>query len=134
MAEEKRSANDISQIRELIFGDKIREYDRHFAQIDETLNKINDALRKHDEQLATVQKDLQQASNSLTAKMESDISRMQKEWEEAKKQILRKLEELANDKADRLKMGNYLIELGMRLKDENMMEQILEQSSNDGKR
>ncbi len=134
MAEEKRSANDISQIRELIFGDKIREYDRHFAQIDETLNKINDALRKHDEQLATVQKDLQQASNSLTAKMESDISRMQKEWEETKKQILRKLEELANDKADRLKMGNYLIELGMRLKDENMMEQILEQSSNDGKR
>jgi len=134
MAEEKRSANDISQIRELIFGDKIREYDRHFAQIDETLNKINDALKKHDEQLATVQKDLQQTSNSLTAKMESDISRMQKEWEETKKQILRKLEELANDKADRLKMGNYLIELGMRLKDENMMEQILEQSSNDGKR
>ncbi len=134
MAEEKRSANDISQIRDLIFGDKIREYDRHFAQIDETLNKISEALKNHDEQLATVQKELQQASTSLIEKMEADLSRMQKEWEETKKQILRKLEELTNDKTDRLQMGNYLIELGMRLKGENMMEQILEQSSGDGKR
>ncbi len=134
MAEEKRSANDISQIRDLIFGDKIREYDRHFAQIDETLSRIDAALKNHDEQLATVQKELQQASTSLTEKMEADLSRMQKEWEETKKQILRKLEELTNDKTDRLQMGNYLIELGMRLKGENMMEQILEQSSGDGKR
>ncbi len=134
MAEEKHSANDISQIRELIFGDKIREYDRHFAQIDETLDKINTALMKHDEQIAAVQKELQQASSSLSEKMEADFSRLQKEWEEAKKEILRKLEELTNDKTDRLQMGNYLIELGMRLKGENMMEQILEQSSGDGKR
>ncbi len=129
MAAEKHSANDISQIRELIFGDKIREYDRHFAKNDETLEKVHEDLKNQESQIAELGKELQHVVQALSAEMKESLSKMQKEWEETKKEILRKIEELNNDKADRLQMGNYLIEMGMRLKGENVMEQIMEHGS-----
>ncbi len=129
MPEEKHSANDISQIRELIFGDKIREYDRRFTKIDETLNKIQENLIEKEKQLAALQQDLQGTANNLAEQVQNDLEKMQKDWEETRQEIMRKIEELINDKADRLQMGNYLIEMGMRLKGENVMEQIMEHGS-----
>ena len=127
MAEEKHSVNDLVQIRELIFGEKIREYERRFSTLEEKLAEFQASLNSQNEKMENLKADLQQNTKETNAQVSEAIESLRKE-------LLKKIEELANDKTDRLQIGNYLIELGMRLKGENVMDQLLEQDNGDEKR
>ena len=127
MADEKHSVNDLVQIRELIFGEKIREYERRFSALEEKLAEFQASLNSQNEKMENLKADLQQNTKETNAQISEAIESLRKE-------LLQKIEELANDKTDRLQIGNYLIELGMRLKGENVMDQLLEQDTGDEKR
>lgn len=134
MAEEKRPANDVAQIRELIFGDKIREYDRKFAELETTITQINDTLKAHSGRLDDQEHKLQQTARDLNAELEKKFSELSKNLSDLQAEITKKLTQLINDKADRLEVGNYLIEMGLRLKGENVMDTLLERSADNGQR
>ncbi len=133
MSAEKQPANDVAQIRELIFGDKIREYDRHFAQVEQVLSEIKEALVQKDEQLKDLSKNQLQLKNELNEKLDNAVSELKKLMEELRKDLQHKLNELDESKVNRADLGNFLIELGMRLKGEDLMGKIMEQNSDHGK-
>ncbi len=132
MAQEKRPANDVVQIRELIFGDKIREYDRKFTELEEAIKIMKDTLTAHENRLIDQQQELQNTAQNLTEQIDKKFSALGKRVQELQTEIAKKLEQLGNDKADRLEVGNYLIEMGLRLKGENVMDKLLEQSADNG--
>ena len=87
-----KDGSNIDQIRQLIFGEQQRDYDRKIAEIQKQI------------------KDLRKQMTDSFAETQKMIDR------------------LAEDKTDRLKLANYLIEVAMRLKGEDIMDQLSETS------
>ena len=122
------SPNNIDQIRQLIFGEQIQDYDRRFnnlvkrmERLAETFeqtsreihNKIHqaeeDAVRKIDETQQTVMNDLE----SRTKKIHQQL-----------KEIQQMIDELDQDKADKNHLADQLIDLAMKLKGQTILEQL----------
>ena len=133
MSAEKQPANDVAQIRELIFGDKIREYDRHFEQVEQLLSEIKKELVQKDEQLKEASKDQLRLKNEVNEKLDDAVAELKTLMDELRKDFQHRLNELNESKVNRADLGNFLIELGMRLKGENLMDKIMEQNSDHGK-
>lgn len=129
MSNGKNSMNDLLQIRELIFGENIKEYDKKFTHIETALQKMNEALEKHDEKLRQLNDLLADMEKQLEAKMVSNHSQFDTQLKTLRRNFEEKLQELASDKTDRLQIGNYLIEMGLRLKGENVLDNLVEQNN-----
>ena len=125
---DKKNPNDLEQVRELIFGQQMRENKRSF----DFLNNRIDELKRH---LAEAQDDIQQQFK----KFGKDVQKMQKDLEQAiekarkeqsrlletaRSQILAQIDQLVQEKTDRIQLGDLLIEAGMKVKGENLLETL----------
>jgi len=130
MADQKSSGQNIDQIRDLIFGEQIQKYERRFKEFAQDSKKLNELIEEVRQQLAAdseMQKaELEQKINAV----KKDLQKIQSNLQQAVKEV----EGLQSDKVDRLQMANLLIDLGMRLKGENVLDSITQEGeeSSDG--
>ena len=129
---DKGSENNIDQIRKLIFGEQMSEYDRKYielqkqvekleAKVDESLNEIRDLISaSNSTQQASIEK-LDQSINQTSKKLKSYIG-------ETEKNLQEKIDRLNDEKTNRSQLANHLIELAMSLKGENILEQLSEEA------
>jgi len=117
VADQKKAGQNIDQIRELIFGEYIQKYERRFKDIAQDSKKLNQLVEELRQQLAA-EAEIQKAEQQ---KKIGDLKKsIQSELQKAVKQI----ESLQSDKVDSLQLANLLIDLGMRLKGENVLDSI----------
>lgn len=102
-AEEIRDqVNDVLRIRDIIFGEQMREYDARFAAIGERLDALQAQLealdKRYDERMT-------QAQNETDRRLA-----------ELQSLLLARLDALDHKATARVNLGDMLIELGERLK------------------
>jgi vacuolar-type H+-ATPase subunit I/STV1 len=123
----KASPNNIDQIRQLIFGEQIQDYDRRFQELQKKLDQLNKSLQagkeETDEKLKEIQKTFQKD-------LASKIDAVKQEILEVKKS----LSNLNDDKVDRNQLADQLIDLAMRLKGSSILDQIDKGITADGQK
>lgn len=121
---EPNPGKNIDQIRDLIFGEQIRDYDRRFK----TMEKKLDSLRSSFEQAAS---DWEKRYKQQEAYQKEQFDSFQKQIKEVDSRIKKwiskiesQCEKLQEDKTDRLELANLLMEISLRLKREDLLDQL----------
>lgn len=130
MSQNAHSPNDINQIRDLIFGENIREYNRKFVEVEKELAKLHETVKEQSKSIQELQNKIKAANQSIESTIAKSEQTFLQRIDDLRRELDQKLARLAEDKTDRLKIGNYLIEIGMRLKDENVMQQLIDENKN----
>lgn len=132
MADKQTPGNDITQIRDLIFGEQIRVYDRKFEQMAKELDALRKQLdeqkRDHSGQFGQLSAKLSELDKSSGRQLEQTAQDIRNELTRLRDELNRSIELLQNDKTDRLVLGNSLVELGLKLKGEDILQQIRDQN------
>lgn len=106
----------IDQIRDIIFGEQISEYDKKLSNIEHKLTAITNDLKnlekKHAETANTVNENL----NSLKNATSIDRDKIHEMIEQMKNEIDQKMNELGDSKVDKSAIGEVFIEWGMKVK------------------
>ena len=132
MSEQKfNSENNIDQIRELIFGPTMRDYERRFEAIQKQIQDLKaDLEKKFSELKESLRADGAENRESFK-KMEARLEQFRKEGDTAlqslRSELIEKIDLLQNDKTDRLQLANFLTEVALRLKGNDVMQQLSEQ-------
>jgi len=111
----KPSGESIEQIREIIFGDQIENFERAINQ----LKKENTELR---ERIAQLEKNHQAVDQIFAAdhekqkSLESAQNQFQQFIEKMKLELEKKIAELNDAKVDKSQIGQAFIEWGMKVK------------------
>lgn len=122
------SPDNIDQIRNLIFGEQIQDYDRRFQELVKKLDGLKKMVQTYkdeaDNQFSALEKRLNQSIADLQAILQKDL----KNQIQSVRQDLHSLEEkqdlLSSDKLDRNQLADQLINLAMQLKGESILDQI----------
>lgn len=109
------STGSIDQIREIIFGDQMVDFERQLKELKKECNhlknRINDLEKKH--------ADFDQAmaeNNEKQKTTTSDQQQIHEIIEQLKKEFDRKVAELKDSKVDKSQIGQAFIEWGMKVK------------------
>jgi len=128
MMVEKSNPNDLDQIRELIFGQQIRENKKNFdflnGRIDELKSLLSSAKDETAQHFKSFEKDVQKMHKDLESFIQKVKTEQTRALETANAQLKKMLDQLDQEKTDRIQLGNLLIEAGMKLKGENLMETL----------
>ncbi len=132
MSEQKfNSENNIDQIRELIFGPTMRDYERRFEAIQKQIQDLKADLEKKFSELKESLRADGAGNRESFKKMEARLEQFGKESDTAlqslKSELIEKIDLLQNDKTDRLQLANFLTEVALRLKGNDVMQQLSEQ-------
>ena len=108
MSQAKKNEEDVPEsklqaIKEIIFGENIKEYDYEFKKIRELVQKHREDLES---QLAATKKDI-----------EDEIKQMKRDIDHAVSDLQNELSALDEAKTSRQKLGDLLEELGKKLKE-----------------
>ena len=108
MSQSKKSEENITEskleaIKEIIFGENIKEYDHEFKKIKELILKHRQEIENH---VAAVKKDI-----------EEEIKQMKRDIDHAISDLQSELSALDEAKTNRQKLGDLLEELGKKLKE-----------------
>jgi DNA repair exonuclease SbcCD ATPase subunit len=106
----KASPNNIDQIRQLIFGEQLQDYDRRFQEFQKKLDQLNKELQDSREETDKKLSDLQK---SIKKDMDTHIKTIEKQ-----------LSDLSEDKLDRAKLADQLVDLAMRLKGTSILDNL----------
>lgn len=128
MAEEKNAGQNIDQIRELIFGEQIRRYERQFKDNAKQIKQLSDSLTEtHDKLMSELERresKLIESLKELSDKMGKERKDLLRIVDDHEKQMQAKMQVLEADKTDRVQLANLLIDLGMRIKGENLLDTL----------
>ncbi len=124
----KDSPNNIDQIRQLIFGDQIQDYERRFQEllkkVDRIDQKVDGNKEAADEKVKTLEevlgKKLAENHKSIQQELDTKTRSIQQEIQE----ILQKVIDLTEDKIDRGQLADQLIDLAMRLKGSTILDHM----------
>jgi len=127
---DQKGEKDLNQVRELIFGEQMRENHHKFSALEERLDEIkNDILKAANESNQRF-KQVNEEAGKLHKSLESHIEKVKKELNDSldstRSQILKKIDQLTQEKTGRMELGNMLMELGMRIKGEDLMQTLKE--------
>lgn len=123
----KASPNNIDQIRQLIFGEQIQDYDRRFQELQKKLDQLNKSIQTEKEETEEKLKEIQKTFQKDLA---SKIDAVKQELI----QIQQSLSDLNEDKVDRNLLADQLIDLAMRLKGSSILDQIDKGITADGQK
>ncbi len=126
-----QSENNIDQIRELIFGPTMRDYERRFEALQKQIQALEANFEAKFDKLQKALADQSVDSEKGLAKLEKRLLDFQKESRDAlaslKADLLEKINLLQNDKTDRLQLANFLSEVALRLKGNDILQELTEQ-------
>ena len=129
----KPGKDNMDQIRELIFGEQSRQNQRKFSSIEGMINEINERISStiddYNKKFNTVEKDTKKMKDELESHIENLKNDLKKLIQTTESLLSKKIDQLAQDKTDRLELGNLLIELGMRIKGEDILEALEKEAS-----
>ncbi|RMG67543.1 MAG: hypothetical protein D6715_04540 [Calditrichaeota bacterium] len=121
-------SNRIEQIRQLIFGEQAQEIDRRFDALQKEIIQLKKALELELEKQKSQLKQLSQRSDARFAEaaeaLEQTEQRLRAALGDLREEVQRRLDALSNDKIDRMELGNMLIEIGLRLKKEDILDSL----------
>ena len=96
------SLKDVFLIRDIIFGEQMRAYDQQFTQ--------------HDAHLADLQSQITQLRALFEERQRQAAEETQRRMEELRTVLTNRLDDLDFRAAERAKLGDWLVEIGHRLK------------------
>ena len=113
---ENRSGQSIDQIREIIFGEQIIEFENAIKQLrQENKNlksQIADLVKKHEHDIDQIKAE----SSENHSQSVSNFNQHSQLIEELKSEIIQKLSELDDRKVDKTQIGQAFIDWGMKVK------------------
>tara|TARA_Y100001956_G_C4085699_1_gene170520 strand:+ start:495 stop:836 length:342 start_codon:yes stop_codon:yes gene_type:complete len=113
MATEKNetatSANDakIDAIKQLIFGENIKEYDGEFKKLKETINQVKQEMN---ERLENTASELRRLIDTVNAEQNSKLDKLRSDMDA-------EVAQLKHQKLDRQLLGDLLQEMGNKIKE-----------------
>lgn len=125
---DKNNPNDLDQIRELIFGQQIRENKKNFDFLNGRIDELKGHLANTKDETSQRFKNFEKEVHKMQKDLEAHIEKVKKEQirllESANTQIKKLLDQLDQEKTDRIQLGNLLIDAGMKIKGEDLMETL----------
>lgn len=129
----KPSKDNMDQIRELIFGEQSRENHRKFSSIEgkikEVAERITTSIDDYNQKFKDVEKNTQKMQNHLESHIDNMKNELKKIIQSTESQLSKQIDLLTQDKTDRLELGNFLIELGIRIKGEDLLDTIKKEAA-----
>ncbi|KAA3615068.1 MAG: hypothetical protein D8M58_11490 [Calditrichaeota bacterium] len=104
-------SNDISQIRNLIFGETIKSFDEKFAKVDSEISSINKKLDQFLEQLSSEKSERQNGANQIDETLKNVNSQIQ----EMQKTLMDKLNTLEDSKTANVDLAKIFSDLAAQL-------------------
>jgi len=127
-ANKKSSPNNIDQIRNLIFGEQIQDYERRFLELVKKFENLKKSLQTQknewDEQLKEIEHNFKQL---LSDQQNTFQKELRKQAQSIKQEFLtteERLSQLSEDKIDKNEMADMLINLAMQFKGESILDQL----------
>jgi hypothetical protein len=110
---------DVGRIREIIFGSQMRDYEQRFRLLQRDLERLQNELealreqvsaqsKEHDKKLQALRDDMRQSDDDLRAEQREAADR------------------LTMEKVDRSTLGDLMVEVGNRLKEDSALGSLLE--------
>jgi chromosome segregation ATPase len=150
---EDRPIAEVDRIRDIIFGSQMRSYDRQFKEVAGQLdllskqleelrsaldqqraaqemrtNDLQGEVRQRSEEVRNDLSDrMQQQNAALETQLRQLASDLRKQGRDLRNQFTAALDALDEAKTDRHNLGDLLMELGMRLKQEGQLAELLDQ-------
>ncbi len=109
-------SNDISQIRNLIFGETIDEINNKFRQIESGIADINTRIAALEKELSGTQSQGEKKAADLYEEIKDSRSRMEDNLRELKKELLTRIETVEQDKTNRQTLAALFDQMASELK------------------
>jgi predicted RNase H-like nuclease (RuvC/YqgF family) len=109
--------NDILQIRELIFGENIKQYEERFKELEHTINGLKNDLKEKEKALHSLQARADRLQQAIDDAKSHALESNQNEVQRLKEEIDKRLEAFDQLKLNRQDFGSYLTELGSKIKE-----------------
>lgn len=120
---QKKSGNDIDQIRNLIFGEQIELIQKKFESIQKQIEKINkkisENMRLNERKFIEFKNQSMDTNESMQGNIQKLSSELDKQIENLRKEILAELMILSVEKTNKDLLADFFIELGNRIKDDS---------------
>jgi predicted nucleic acid-binding Zn-ribbon protein len=115
---EAGSAQEVSRIRDIIFGPQMRDYEQRFQTIQHDLGRLQQAIDRLAEQLVD-------QDSSQSKKLQGLRREMGQANDDLRKELREIAQKLTTDKVDRSSLGELFIELGTHLKAGGSLAEVL---------
>jgi len=109
------NTNDISQIRNLIFGETIKGFDERFEKLDNEISNINNKLDQFLAQLSGEKSDRQNDSKQI----DDSLKGVNSQIVDLKNDLLNKLNSLEASKAANMDLAKIFSEVSDRLRNDD---------------
>ena len=116
------SAQEMDRVRDIIFGPQMREYAQQFQTVQRDLERLQQEIDRLAERLA---EQLADQDSSQTKKLQNLRREMRRADDGLRDELRQTAQTLANDKVDRVALGELFIELGTHLKTGGSLADVL---------
>ena len=119
---DERPTTELERIRDIIFGPQMQDYEGQFGRVAAELGLLSQQLGELKSTLAQQRADQEQRLDQLESRFGDQTQRLA---DDLRAEFKEALEALQDDKASRLDMGDILVEMGTRLKQQFGMADLL---------
>jgi uncharacterized coiled-coil protein SlyX len=120
--------NNIDQIRQIIFGEQIQKYEKKFDELLETIEKNAIKQKKEisdlSDSLAKAIDSFKQSQDELNLFFEKKMNEQSESNADAISELKNAITALEDKTSNRHQLGDILIEMGMRLKGEDLLQNL----------
>ena len=117
MSEKTTKMNDILQIRDLIFGENIKQYEERFKELEKTINGLKNELNEKNKVLQSLHSRADKLQKAIDDTKNESLKNSHNEVQRLKEEINRRLEAFDQLKLNRQDLSSYLTELASKVKE-----------------
>ena len=122
---------EVDRIRDIIFGSQMRTYEQQFKRVAGQLDQINKQLDELKASLGRQRQDLEGQTRKLQEATQQSQSEMERNFSsqlaQLRSEFTQALDALENEKTSRGHLGDLLVEMGTRLKQQGDISDLLGQ-------
>jgi len=108
-------SNDISQIRNLIFGEEMDKIDSHFKEIDDHLSKLGKRMDEMTARINDDKKSANETAQTIEGQLKNAVSDIQKQIETMQAELTRRMDALQLSTAARTELAEMFSQFADRL-------------------
>ncbi len=109
------NSNDISQIRNLIFGTEMDKINTHFTELEARLAQMDQRLEQITTRIGNDKSEAQQSAQHLENSLNTAMSAIKGQVDALKKELIERLDKLQSDKTARDELADLFTDLAKRL-------------------